>query len=69
MKDSEIHSRSLLISAKEISKVMEISPTTAYKIVRELNEQLEKMGYLTVTGKTSKVFFYEKIYGGDRVNA
>lgn len=34
----------------------------AYKIIRELNEELEQRGYIVVPGKVSKRYFYEKVY-------
>lgn len=34
----------------------------ADKIIRELNEELEQRGYIVVSGKVSKRYFYEKVY-------
>ena len=34
--------------------------TYAYKIIKELNEELEKMGYKTLAGRVSRKFFNEK---------
>lgn len=55
--------RSLFITAHEVGEVMGVSQAYAYRIIRNLNEELSKQGFLTVKGKTSKKFFYEKIYG------
>lgn len=35
----------------------------SYKIIKELNEELEKMGYKTLAGRVSRKFFNEKFYG------
>ena len=69
MKTSEIRNQALFITAREVSELTGVSVTSAYKIIRDLNEELSKKGYLTITGKTSKKYFYEKIYGEVGTNA
>lgn len=51
-----------MITVIEIMKILGISQAGAYRIIRQLNEILEKDGYLTVRGKTSKKLFKEKFY-------
>lgn len=53
----------LFMKAKEIQEELGISKTYAYKIIKELNEELEKMGYKTLAGRVSRKFFNEKFYG------
>lgn len=54
-------------TAKEVAEAMGISEGKAYGIIRELNAQLKKMGYLTVSGKVNMAYFEEKCcYGGMR---
>ena len=48
------------ISAKEVAEILNISLSLAYKIVRNLNIELEKMGYFTVHGKVSRKYFEKK---------
>lgn len=55
--------RSLFVTAHEIGEVMGISSAYAYRIIRQLNDELSNQGYLTIQGKTSKKYFYERIYG------
>ena len=50
-------------TAKDIMAILGISKTNAYKIIRQLNDELMKMGYLVVSGKVSRKFFNEKFYG------
>ncbi len=69
MKTSEIRSHALFISAHEVSELTGVSVTSAYKIIRDLNEELSKKGYLTISGKPSKKYFFEKIYGEVGKNA
>ena len=39
-----------------------VSRATAYRIIEELNRELEKMNKFTFRGKISKKFFDEKMY-------
>jgi len=54
----------LFITASEAANLLGISKSKAYQIVRSLNDQLRKQGYITVAGKVSAKYFEEKIYGG-----
>ena len=53
----------LFMSATEISEVTGMSEAYAYKIIRELNKELEAKGYMTIRGRVSKDYFQERIYG------
>lgn len=55
------------VTAQEIAETLGVSATKAYAIIRELNEELQSKGYLTVRGKTSRAFFEEKLYIGKQV--
>lgn len=54
------------IRADEIVEVMGISQAKAYKLIRQLNEELREAGYITVSGRVSRRYFEERIYGFDR---
>ena len=51
------------ITATEVAEVLGISIGKAYKIIRQLNNELKKEGYITVAGKCSLQYFKEKVYG------
>ena len=53
----------MFITAQEISEYLGVSRAHAYKIIKKLNEQLNKNGFMTVTGKVSRRYFEEKFYG------
>ena len=44
-------STNLFIHAAEVAEVLGISRPYAYKLVRELNKELEEKGFLTISGK------------------
>lgn len=49
-------------TAREVAEMLEVSPATGYKIVKELNQELKAGGYIIVAGKIPKKFFREKFY-------
>lgn len=53
----------LFISAKEVARELEVSDSFAYRLVRKLNDELEKQGFVVVKGKTSRKYFEERVYG------
>ena len=40
-----------------------ISKSAAYKLMRQINSELEKKGYIVIRGKVSRKYFEERIYG------
>lgn len=50
----------IFITAAEI---LGISKPYAYKIIKQMNEDLEANGFITISGKVSKKYFEEKFYG------
>lgn len=55
--------RKLFISAKEVARELEVSDSFAYRLVRKLNDELEKQGFVVVKGKISRKYFEERVYG------
>ncbi len=54
---------SILIDAAEVAQTLDVSKAYAYKVVRELNEELKNKGFITIAGKVSRKYFEEKFYG------
>ena len=52
----------LFISAKEVARELEVSDSFAYRLVRKLNDELEKQGFVVVKGKISRKYFEERVY-------
>ena len=53
----------LFIKASEVAVVMDVSRAYAYRIVKQLNEELAAKGILTIDGRTNRKYFYERLYG------
>lgn len=44
-------------NAKDVAERMQISLSMAYKLIRRLNNELTKKGYIVVSGKVSRSYF------------
>ncbi len=55
--------RAQFITAEEVQKVLDVSRSKSYQIIRELNKELKSMGYQTIAGKCPIQFFKQKFYG------
>lgn len=53
-----------LYTAQEVADLCGISTSSAYKIISKLNKELKSKGYLTFSGKISRAYFSERMYGG-----
>lgn len=56
-----------LITPVEVALELGVSKSYAYKVVRQLNDELKAKGYLVVAGKVSRVYYEEKLYGSREV--
>ena len=56
-------SKELFVRAEEVAGALGISKPYAYKLVREMNEEPKKKGFLTIPGRVSRRYFEEKFYG------
>ena len=53
----------IFITAAEMAEILGISKPYAYKIIKQLNEELDAKGFITIPGRVSKKYFEEKFYG------
>ncbi len=57
-----------MMTAEDVAKELGVSKGHAYKLIRELNEELQSKGYLVVAGKVPKAFWETKFYGYNQPN-
>jgi len=50
------------LGAKDVQEILKVSETTAYRVIKNLNDELKEKGYITIAGKISKKYFEEKVY-------
>ncbi len=53
----------MYLTASEVAEMLEVSKSKAYKIIADMNADLEKNGYFTFKGKVSTKYFCEHAYG------
>lgn len=50
----------IFMTAKEVQDFLDVSRTTAYQIISEMNTELLKSGYRVQRGKINRQYFMEK---------
>lgn len=53
----------MYITADEVSQMLGVSKGYAYRVIRNLNGELEQKGFHVIAGKVSTKYFQEKFYG------
>ena len=46
----------------DVMQILGISRSAAYKLMRQINSELEKKGYIVIRGNVSSNYFVERIY-------
>ena len=54
------------IRAEDVAQELNVSKPYAYKLIRHLNEELRAKGYITISGRVNRQYFYERLYGAGR---
>ena len=57
----------IFMTAKEVQDFLEVSRTTAYQLINEMNQELIKLGYRLQRGKVNRQYFMEKYCYGNEV--
>ncbi len=52
------------LTAPEVAEILGVSNGKAYDVIRNLNKELQKDGYITVSGKVPTKYFNQKFWGG-----
>lgn len=55
--------KKIFYNVEDVMTMLMISKSHAYKIIRELNQDLKDQGYMKITGKVSCQYFDKKFYG------
>ena len=53
------------MTVEEVAAELRVSKSKAYQIVRELNAELQKQGYLTVARRVNATFFHKRVCYSD----
>ena len=53
----------MYFTASELAEILGISVGHAYKIIRKLNDELQKDGYIVIAGKVPKRYVEKRCFG------
>ena len=51
------------IRAEEVADELGVPKPYAYKLIRQLNEELKDKGFITIAGRVNRQYFNERLYG------
>lgn len=54
------------IRAEDVAQELNVSKSYAYKLIRQLNEELKAKGFITIAGRVNRQYFYERLYGAGK---
>jgi len=57
---------SIFMSVSEVAEELGVSKSLAYKLVQKLNAELKQKNFITVSGRISKQYFQERVYGSKK---
>ena len=58
----------VFMTAREVQDCLEVSRTTAYQLIAEMNTELQELGYRVQRGKINRQYFMEKYcYGNQKI--
>ena len=49
--------------ADEVARELEVSRSYAYRLIQQLNAELQAKGYITIAGRVNRQYFRERLYG------
>ena len=47
----------------DVMQILGISRSAAYKLMRKLNDEMVKKGYIAIRGRVNRKYFEERFYG------
>ena len=63
MKEVLNMANSIFMKAEEVQEFLGVSRTESYRIIKRLNEELKANGYMGISGRVSRKYLEEKVYG------
>ena len=53
----------IFMTVDEVCEELGVSEAYAYRLMREMNDELKAAGFYTIQGRVDRKFFHEKFYG------
>ena len=54
---------SKFIRVNEVAEELQVSVPYAYKIIKKLNNELKEKGFMTISGRINRDYFYQRFFG------
>ena len=51
----------LMLTAEDVAEILQVKPSRAYSIIRQMNTELAAMGKLVIRGRVNRRYFEQKI--------
>jgi len=67
-KEGEIMAQAIFMKADEVQELLGVSKSEAYKIIKQLNDNLKARGYIVISGRVNRRYLEEMIYGYSEKN-
>ena len=53
------------IRVDEVAMELDVSTSYAYKLIRQLNNELKAKGFVVIAGRVNRQYFNERLYGAE----
>lgn len=50
-------------NAQELAQLLRVGVSTAYRLIKKMNDELERKGYITLAGKVPIAYVQERFFG------
>ena len=61
-RERDVRMANQFMRADEVAKELGISRSYAYKLIRQLNQELKERGFLTIAGRINRDYLKERLY-------
>ncbi len=59
----EVKENDMYVRVDTIIKDLQISKPLAYKLMKEMNDELRKKGFMVISGRVPRAYYQERFYG------
>ncbi|MDD6401437.1 MAG: transcriptional regulator [Lachnospiraceae bacterium] len=50
-------------TSSDVMSILGVGESKAYKVIKLMNDELKRKGFITVRGRVSRKYFEERVYG------
>jgi len=57
-----------MINVKQVAEILDISVSSAYRVISQLNKELKRDGFLTIPGKVDSLYLTKRFFASSELN-